>query len=353
MFAKTPEAPDIEAQQVVRGKGDDLIDSEGYFIPQVGESFMNPANRQSYVVLNILGRGVFSCVVKARSSRGEDVAVKIIRDKEIMMRAGLKEIRVLEQLNKLDPEDRSSVIRFKESFYLNRHLCLVFESLEMNLRDLVKKHVGGLSIEALKSYGKQIMTSLLLFRKAKILHCDIKPDNIVVTADLRKVKFCDFGSVLLDKETMETDELVARFYRAPEVILGLPLDFGVDMWAVGCSLFEIFKGEVLFPGRNNADMLKLMMELKGLVPKYMRTAGRYSYNYFDSFNFTRPGLTVPISEIRKERDLGVRLCPSTPPTAEEAVSLQNFRDLLERCLSLDQNTRITPKEALEHAFFSQ
>lgn len=166
---------------------------------------------------------------------------------------------------------------------------------------------------------------------------------------MRKIKFCDFGSALLDKETIETDELVARFYRAPEIILGLPLDFGVDMWAVGCSLFEIYTGEVLFPGRNNADMLKLMMELKGLFPKWMRTAGRYSYNYFDSFSFSRLGQTVPISEIRKERDLGVRLKYSA---SLEDTNLDQFSDLLERCLALDSSARISPRQALEHPFFN-
>jgi serine/threonine-protein kinase PRP4 len=157
--------------------------------------------------------------------------------------------------------------------------------------------------------------------------------------------------VLLDKETLDTDELVARFYRAPEVILGLPLAFGVDMWAVGCSLFELFTGEVLFPGRSNADMLKLMMELKGLCPKGMRTAGRYSYNYFDAFNFYRAGLTVPINEIRKERDLGVKLAASsTGHDAGEDPRVSQLSDLLERCLALDPSGRMTPREALEHPF---
>lgn len=172
MFARTPEAPEIDAQPVIRGKADDMIDSEGYFIPQIGEVILNPSTGHTYTIINILGKGVFSCVVRARTLNGEEVALKIIRDKDLMIRAGLKEIRVLELLNQLDSEDHSYVIRFKSSFYLNRHLCIVSECLDLNLRDLVKKHANGLSLEALKSFGKQIMTSLTFFQKAKILHCD-------------------------------------------------------------------------------------------------------------------------------------------------------------------------------------
>jgi hypothetical protein len=174
MFARTPEAPALETQPKVRGQADDLVDSEGYFMPQIGEVFMNPSSRQAYTVLGILGKGVFSCVVKARNSQGDEVAVKIIRDKDLMLKAGLKEIRVIQMLNSLDPEDHAHIIRFKESFYLNRHLCIVFESLDMNLRDLIKQHSKGLSLEALQSYARQIMTALCLFQRAKLLHCDSK-----------------------------------------------------------------------------------------------------------------------------------------------------------------------------------
>lgn len=59
---------------------------------------------------------------------------------------------------------------------------------------------------------------------------------------------------------------MSRFYRAPEIILALPYDRNIDLWSVGVCLYELFTGHVMFPGRTNNEMLKLMMEVKGKVP---------------------------------------------------------------------------------------
>lgn len=52
-------------------------------------------------------------------------------------------------------------------------------------------------------------------------------------------------------------------------VLGLPYDHPLDMWSVGCCLYELYTGKVLFPGPTNNDMLRLHMELKGSFPKKM------------------------------------------------------------------------------------
>lgn len=58
------------------------------------------------------------------------------------------------------------------------------------------------------------------------------------------------------------------------------------MWAVGCTLFEVYSGKILFPGKNNNEMLKLMMELKGKVPHRMARKGLFKDQHFDAnFNF--------------------------------------------------------------------
>ena len=77
-----------------------------------------------------------------------------------------------------------------------------------------------------------------------------------------------------------TPYLVSRFYRAPEVILGLPYDYAMDMWSVGCVLFELFTGKIAFPGKSNNEMLKLMMDLKGPFPKKMLKRGAFVDKHF-------------------------------------------------------------------------
>ena len=63
-------------------------------------------------------------------------------------------------------------------------------------------------------------------------------------------------------------------------------DYAIDMWAVGCTLFEVYSGKILFPGKSNNEMLKLMMELKGKLPNRLARRGMFKDQHFDSnFNF--------------------------------------------------------------------
>ncbi|XP_020297649.1 serine/threonine-protein kinase PRP4 homolog isoform X3 [Pseudomyrmex gracilis] len=117
---------------------DNWDDAEGYYRVRVGETLDS-----RYVVYGYTGQGVFSNVVRARdSARGNlDVAVKIIRNNEIMHRTGLKELEILRKLNDADPEDRFHCLRLFRHFFHKNHLCMVFEPLAMNLREVCFKKV--------------------------------------------------------------------------------------------------------------------------------------------------------------------------------------------------------------------
>lgn len=111
----------------------------------------------------------------------------------------------------------------------------------------------------------QLFTALYHLAKHRIVHADIKPDNILVSANFTQLKLCDFGSAFFetDSDNDPTPYLVSRFYRPPEVMLGLEYDKATDLWSIAVTLFELFTGRVMFPGSNNNDMLKKIMEVKG------------------------------------------------------------------------------------------
>jgi serine/threonine protein kinase len=56
-----------------------------------------------------------------------------------------------------------------------------------------------------------------------------------------------------------------RFYRAPEIILGLKYDFAVDLWSAGCTIYELYTGKIMFPGHTNNDMLRLVSSKKTVL----------------------------------------------------------------------------------------
>ncbi|KAG8804783.1 U4/U6 small nuclear ribonucleoprotein prp4 [Serendipita sp. 398] len=348
---------------------DTAADEEGYYQTILGEHL--DAGR--YQVFALVGKGMFSNVVKARvfDIEGDkdkvigEVAIKIVRSQESMYKAGQKEAQILQKLRQSDPEDKKHLVRLERTFEHRGHLCLVFESLSMNLRDIIKKYGRdvGLHIKAVRVYAHQLFLALSHLRKCNILHADIKPDNILINESRSNLKLCDLGSASdISYETAGVAPyLVSRFYRAPEIILGMQYDCAVDVWSMGCTLYELYTGRILFPGRSNREMLKYMMELKGKFNQKMFKKGKFGDVYFDDGGGFWDALDNGGADVNKKlhftkatRDLRSRLLPNSrggdDAAAAEEKEILALIDLLDKCLQLDPARRITPKEVLLHPF---
>ncbi|MED6206795.1 hypothetical protein PIB30_030112 [Stylosanthes scabra] len=352
------------------GKGDGILiervglhdnwdDAEGYYSYRFGEILDG-----RYEVTAAHGRGVFSTVVRAKnlkSGNGEpdEVAIKIIRNNDTMYKAGMDELVILKKLVGADPDDKRHCVRFLSSFKYRNHLCLVFESLNMNLREVLKKFGRniGLRLTAVRAYAKQLFIALKHLRNCGVLHCDIKPDNMLVNEAKNVLKLCDFGNAMFAGKNEVTPYLVSRFYRAPEIILGLQYDHPLDIWSVGCCLYELYTGKVLFPGLTNNDMLRLHMELKGPFPKKMLRKGAFTEQHFDQdLTFlateedpvTKKMIKRMILNI-KPKDIGTII---TGSPGEDPKMLANFKDLMDKIFILDPDKRLTVSQALNHPFIT-
>ena len=196
----------------------------------------------------------------------------------------MKEVRILQKLAAIDPEDKRHIVRLISHFEYKEHLCMVFESLDMNLREVIQRFGRnvGLNLRAVRAYTHQIFLALALLRKAEIIHADLKPDNILVNETKTVLKICDLGSASELKDSEITPYLVSRFYRAPEIILGQPHDYALDVWSAGCTAYELYTGKVLFPGKSNSQMLLLMQDLKGKLTNRQLRRGHLTDRYFDT-----------------------------------------------------------------------
>jgi serine/threonine-protein kinase PRP4 len=187
----------------------------------------------------------------------------------------------------------------------------------MNLREVVKRFGKdvGLSLGAVRAYANQLFVALALLRKLNLMHADLKPDNILVGDNKALLKVCDLGSAtdVLDGAGGEvTPYLVSRFYRAPEIILGLPYDGAIDVWSIGCTLYELYTGKILFPGRSNAHMLLLMTELRGRFNTKIVRRARFADTYFDELGaFVHPDAVCVLSSVSLGADYGVENCHGT------------------------------------------
>ncbi|KAI5239789.1 kinase-like protein [Aureobasidium subglaciale] len=352
-----------EAKQLDRSMLDDWDDPEGYYRIILGELLDD-----RYHIQTNLGKGVFSAVVRALdTTTNRTVAIKIIRTQESMYKAGIKEIEILQTLAEADPEDKKHIIRLERHFEHKGHLCMVFENLSINLREVLKKFGRdiGINIIAVRQYALQMFLGLTLLKKCEILHADLKPDNVLVNEKRNQLKIADLGSAMSADDNDVTDALVSRFYRAPEIMLGIKHDYAIDMWSIGCTLFELYTGKICFTGATNNQMLKGILECRGKIPNRMLKRSEFWAQHFEpdgTFlsqeidNVTRREVVrrMNITRTVPAKELKARLFASSKGLSPaDAKELNLFADLLDKCLAVDPVRRITPTDALKHPFISR
>jgi serine/threonine protein kinase len=194
----------------------------------------------------------------------------------------------------------------KEEFMYEGHLCIVFELLSSSLLELVgwtnSDEVQGLSLRMVHKFSHQLVCALATLRTLQVIHCDLKPENIALLHPNRAhIKVLDFGSACQPWEnqvnvriltilyclcvsnvidTQHFPYIQSRFYRAPEILLGTPYSFPIDMWSLGCVLVELYTARPLFPGRDSIEQLYKIMEVLGPPPNNMLEQAVYLKKYF-------------------------------------------------------------------------
>jgi serine/threonine-protein kinase PRP4 len=399
MFASDDEDDEVEeaGEEDLGAKGtvldekllDNWDDPEGYYKLISNEL----VNNGRYRMVRHLGRGVFANVAQAedRNSESDDasrklVAIKMIRRNELMRKASQKEMDFLRKVNEADPQDKRHIIRLLGSFDHKGHLCIVFEHMSKNLRDLLKEETNGhgLGLAAVRVYAKQMFNGLQHLQNCQVIHLDLKPDNVLVSEDKKTIKLADFGTAVDRRDIIErTEYLVSRFYRAPEIILGMEISYPVDMWAVGCTVYELWTGKILFTGRSNNQMVKAFMDCLGWPSEKLLRKG-LANNILDHFefgssmkfisrevdkqgqvstptsfsgptNFVQPNVRKLEQQKKINRDMKTRVHDAAKGITSDNPSvteLNDLSDLLSACLHMNVEKRLTPKEAINHKFFA-
>eukprot|EP00162_Nutomonas_longa_P013902 comp21755_c0_seq1/m.48620 comp21755_c0_seq1/g.48620 ORF comp21755_c0_seq1/g.48620 comp21755_c0_seq1/m.48620 type:complete len:815 (+) comp21755_c0_seq1:133-2577(+) len=263
--------------------------SEGDLIVHVGEIL------GGYEIVDVLGKGAFGQVFSGLGENGRLVAIKVIKNRPIYFAQSQMERRILHIINRINQVDtKKHIVELIDSFIHLDHQCLVFEQLSYSLLDLLKlNHYNGLSLNLVRMFGKQIIESLIILHSIGIIHCDIKPENILLTNPKQAhIKLIDFGSAAITSSELLFTYVQSRFYRAPEVILGLDYGCQVDMWSVGCVLAELFFGIPLFPGENSLSQITRITEFVGVPDRHMINSAKLGHTFFKLTNDEQTSVTA-------------------------------------------------------------
>jgi dual specificity protein kinase YAK1 len=241
-------------------------DNEDYDYILYVNDWLGTEEGHKYLILDVLGQGTFGQVVKCQDMKTHEVvAVKVVKNKPAYFNQSMMEVTILELLNnQCDPHDEHHILRLRDSFIHRNHLCLVFELLSSNLYELIKQNqFQGLSTQLVKVFTAQLLDALTVLKEARLIHCDLKPENILLKSlQSPQIKVIDFGSACHERQTVYT-YIQSRFYRSPEVLLGLPYTAAIDMWSLGCIAVELFLGLPLFPGTSEYNQITRIVEMLG------------------------------------------------------------------------------------------
>ncbi|KAG9271986.1 homeodomain-interacting protein kinase 3 isoform X3 [Astyanax mexicanus] len=331
--------------------------------------------KHTYEVLEFLGRGTFGQVVKCwKRGTNEIVAVKILKNHPSYARQGQIEVGILSRLSGENAEEHNLVRAF-ECFQHRNHTCLVFEMLEQNLYDFLKQNkFSPLPLKIIRPVLQQVATALKKLKSLGLIHADLKPENIMLVDPVRqpyRVKVIDFGSASHVSKAVCSTYLQSRYYRAPEIILGLPFCEAIDMWSLGCVIAELFLGWPLYPGALEYDQIRYISQTQGLPGEQLLNVGTKTSRFFrkesDSpyaawrLKTTEEHETETGMKSKEARkyifscldDIGhvnlVLNMEGCDQLAEKA-DRREFVDLLKMMLLIDAEQRIAPLDALNHPF---
>ncbi|KAM3127600.1 hypothetical protein pb186bvf_020305 [Paramecium bursaria] len=294
---------------------------------------------QKYEVLGVIGEGAYGVVLKCKNkeigeviiSSNQIVAIKKFKgseDDEGIKKTILREVKILKMIK------QDNVVRLKEAFRRKGKLYLVLEYVDRNLLEMLEERPNGLDPEIARKLVYQLLQAIAYCHFNDIIHRDIKPENLLIS-DQGTLKLCDFGFARLipQKSGILTDYVATRWYRAPELLLGLnEYGKGVDLWAVGCILGELADGQPLFPGESEIDQLYVIQKILGPLTNEQREAFLKNPRY----------VGMKFHEINRPETLEKKF---SGKLSLKAISF------LKGVLKMDPNKRLTAIEALEHTYF--
>lgn len=279
---------------------------------------------EKYEKISKIGEGTFGIVYKAIDKKSNSYValkkVRLMQEEEGIPSTAIREIALLKELIHVN------IVKLIDVMHSTKKLTLVFEFIDTDLKKIIDKSEGkGLDKSTCKSFLYQILKGMSLIHKLKILHRDMKPQNLLVTND-GIIKIADFGLSRGFGIPVKnyTHEVVTLWYRPPDVLIGNKNYYtSIDIWSIGCIFAEMLLGRVAFQGQNEDDQLDRILSMFGCEKKIEKDVFEWKY---------------PLQKDIKD------VFPS--------IIDEDCLDLLGNMLNINPELRISIDDALKHRYFN-
>lgn len=285
-------------------------------------------------VERVVGRGTFGIVYKGLLKRtGEVVAVKKVFQDQRYKNRELALMQLLVHPNIIQVKHHFYTQSTGDSADLDLNIVMDFYPKTLfELTEKLRRNRETLRLTLVKLYTYQLLRALAQCHACRVVHRDIKPQNLLINPQDSQLKLCDFGSAKeLSPVEGNISYICSRYYRAPELVFG-SRDYttAVDIWSAGCVMAEMLLGKPLFPGENSSDLLVKIIQTLGTPTK----EDLYNMNpYYRGYAF--PHVTVK------------------PLAQQLAHCTENTVDFLASLLVYSPGARPTALECLQHPFFDE
>lgn len=256
--------------------GRQYTDEKGHFILLENEVIKN------YIILSKIGEGAYGKVCLATNNKyNENVVLKIIKNKRGYRNSALREIEFLKMLTKrYKNETRELTTLFYNNFDIKGHIFMELKKYGENLHKGTIKN--PLKLNQIVSITTDLLQGLLFLKENDIIHADLKPENILFIDDSKEhVVICDFGLSMKSKEVNLKYDVQSMWYRAPEVVFNIDYDYCIDLWSLGCIIFELIYDNSLFKGSNHEELFRYFLAFMDVPPKSFQEKNKYTKAFFD------------------------------------------------------------------------
>uniref|UniRef100_A0A8C3UL10 Stress-activated protein kinase JNK n=1 Tax=Catharus ustulatus TaxID=91951 RepID=A0A8C3UL10_CATUS len=313
-----------------------------FYSVEIGDSTFTVLKR--YQNLKPIGSGAQGIVCAAYDAILErNVAIKKLSrpfQNQTHAKRAYRELVLMKCVNHKNIIGLLNVFTPQKSLEEFQDVYIVMELMDANLCQVIQMELDH---ERMSYLLYQMLCGIKHLHSAGIIHRDLKPSNIVVKSDCT-LKILDFGLArTAGTSFMMTPYVVTRYYRAPEVILGMGYKENVDLWSVGCIMGEMVCHKILFPGRDYIDQWNKVIEQLGTpCPEFMKKLQPTVRTYVEN----RPKYAGYSFE---------KLFPDVlfPADSEHnKLKASQARDLLSKMLVIDASKRISVDEALQHPYIN-